>query len=293
MVVMHRRLAMLLIVTCALLLSVSPALAAPLLVDAAWLEAHLGDGNLRIVDMASERKTYQRGHIPGAVYLSVDDVRIKVPAGGYRLPTEAEAARLFGDLGIGPDTHVVIYDDSGDLDAARLFFTLDVFGHRAVSLLDGGIQAWRRAKWPGTTSVPSVARTDYRPARVGERVASAEWVRDRLNDPSVALLDARSADEYTGKDVRARRGGHIPGAVNVEWRENLRADGTFKPVGELRAMYAAQAVTPDKTVVTYCQTHHRAAHTYFVLRLLGYPRLVGYDRSWSEWGNRDDLPLAR
>lgn len=284
---------MLLMATCALLLSVSPVLAAPLLVDAAWLETHLGDGNLRIVDMASERKTYRRGHIPGAVYLSVDDVRIKVPAGGSRLPTEAEAARLFGDLGIGLDTHVVIYDDSGDLDAARLFFTLDVFGHRAVSLLDGGIQAWRRAKRPETTIVPSVARTDYRPARVGERVASAEWVRDRLNDPSVALLDARSADEYIGKDVRARRGGHIPGAINIEWRENLRADGTFKSVDELRAMYAAQAVTPDKTVVTYCQTHHRAAHTYFVLRLLGYPRLVGYDRSWSEWGNRDDLPLAR
>jgi thiosulfate/3-mercaptopyruvate sulfurtransferase len=293
MVVMQRRLAMLLMATCALLLSVSPALAAPLLVDAAWLEIHLGDGNLRVVDMASERKTYRRGHIPGAVYLSVDDVRIKVPAGGYRLPTEAEAARLFGDLGIGPDTHVVIYDDSGDLDAARLFFTLDVFGHRAVSLLDGGIQAWRRAKRPETTVVPSIARTDYRPARVEERVASAEWVRDRLNDPRVALLDARSADEYTGKDVRARRGGHIPGAINVEWQENLRADGTFKPVDELRAMYTAQAVTPDKTVITYCQTHHRAAHTYFVLRLLGYPRLVGYDRSWSEWGNRDDLPLAR
>ena len=118
-------------------------------------------------------------------------------------------------------------------------------------------------------------------------------MRARLSDPTVALLDSRSADEYTGKDVRARRGGHIPGAVNVEWKQNLRPDGTFKPVDELRAMYAAQAITPDKTVVTYCQTHHRAAQSYFVLRLLGYPRLVGYDRSWSEWGNRDDLPLAR
>jgi thiosulfate/3-mercaptopyruvate sulfurtransferase len=290
---MARRLATLLTAVWALLLLVSPAFSAQLLVDSTWLEAHLNDANLRIVDMMSERKAYRQGHIPGAVYLSVDDVRVKVREGGYRLPTEAEAARLFGDLGIGPDTHVVIYDDSGDLDAARLFFTLDVYGHREVSLLDGGIQAWRRGKRAETTVVPSVARTDYRSARIGERVASAEWVRDRLNDPAIALLDSRSPDEYRGKDVRARRGGHIPGAVNVEWKENLRADGTFKSVDELRAMYAAQAVTPDKTVVTYCQTHHRAAHSYFVLRLLGYPRLVGYDRSWSEWGNRDDLPLAR
>ena len=290
---MSRRLATLVTAACALHLSVGPAFAAQLLVDSGWLETHLNDANLRVVDMVSERTAYRRGHIPGAVYLSVDDVRVKMREGGYRLPTEAEVARLFGDLGIGPDTHVVIYDDSGDLDAARLFFTLDVYGHREVSLLDGGIQAWRRGKRAETTVVPSVARTAYRPARVGERVASAEWVRDRLNDPAVAVLDARSPDEYRGKDVRAKRGGHIPGAVNVEWQENLRADGTFKPVDELRAMYAAKAVTPDKTVVTYCQTHHRAAHSYFVLRLLGYPRLVGYDRSWSEWGNRDDLPLAR
>jgi thiosulfate/3-mercaptopyruvate sulfurtransferase len=283
----------LLLATGALLLSTTPALAAQLLVDSAWLEAHLGDASLRIVDMASEATTYRRGHIPGAVYLSVDDVRAKVREGGYRLPTEAEAARLFGELGIGPDTHVVIYDDGDSLDAARFFFTLDVFGHRAVSILDGGIQAWRRGKRPETAAMPSITRTDYHPARRANRVASAEWVRGRLNDPTVALLDARTADEYAGKDVRARRGGHIPGAVNVEWKENLRADGTFKSLDELRAMYAAQAVTPDKTVVTYCQTHHRAAHSYFVLRLLGYPRLVGYDRSWSEWGNRDDLPLAR
>ena len=293
MVVMRRRLVLPLIAACALFVSVPPVLAAQLLVDGAWLEAHLRDGNLRIVDMVSERKDYRRGHVPGAVYLSVDDVRVKVRAGGYRLPTAAEAERLFGDLGIGPDTHVVIYDDSDSLDAARLFFTLDVYGHRAVSLLDGGIPAWRRAKRPETTVVPSVARTDYRPALARERVASAEWVRDRLNDPTVAVLDSRSAAEYTGKDVRARRGGHIPGAVNVEWKQNLRPDGTFKPADELRAMYTSQAITPDKTVVTYCQTHHRAAQSYFGLRLLGYPRLVGYDRSWSEWGNRDDLPLAR
>jgi thiosulfate/3-mercaptopyruvate sulfurtransferase len=266
---------------------------AGLLVDAAWLAAHLDDQNLRIVDMRSAPRDYRRGHIRGAVYLNVDDARIKVAAGGYRLPTPEEGARLVQDLGIGPDTHVVIYDDSGGLHAARLFFTLDVLGHRTVSLLDGGIQAWRRARLPTTTDVRPAVRTHYRPVPAPERAATAEWLRDRLGDPTLALVDTRTAAEYAGRDVRAKRGGHIPRAVNIDWERNLRPDGTFKSADELRALYAAHAVTPDKTVVTYCQTHHRAAHTYFVLRRLGYPRLVGYDRSWSEWGRRDDLPIAR
>jgi len=272
-----------------------PAFAAEpgLLVDTAWLGAHLDDADLRVVDMVTEPEAYLKAHLPGALYLNVNDARVGVPAGGFRLPTEDEAARLLGALGIGPDTRVVIYDDTGGLHAARLFFTLDVFGHAKASLLDGGIQAWQRAKLPVTTEIPKIARTDYRPRLRTELVASAEWVRDRLNDPAIALVDARTPAEYAGKDVRAKRGGHIPGAVNIDWRENLRPDGTFKPVDELRRMYVAKAVTPDKTAVTYCQTHHRAAHSYFVLRLLGYPRVVGYDRSWIEWGNRDDLPIAQ
>ncbi len=272
----------------------TPALAVePLLVDAAWLQAHLGDRDLRIVDMATDRETYQQGHIPGAVHLSVDEARTEVPGAGYRVPTAEEAARLFGRLGLTPETRVVIYDDSGGVHAAWLFFTLDAFGHRRAALLDGGLQTWRRAGLPLSAETSRVAPTTYPVPAGPDHVVTAGWILAHLNDPGVVLVDSRSADEFAGRDVRAQRGGHIPGAVNIDWREHLAPDGRFKPVETLRQLYASRGVTPDRTVVTYCQTHHRAAHAYFVLRLLGYPRLLGYDRSWAEWGNRLDLPIAR
>jgi thiosulfate/3-mercaptopyruvate sulfurtransferase len=111
----------------------------PLLVDATWLHARLSEPDLRIVDMTTEPEDYQKGHISGAVYLHVNDARIAVPAGGFRLPTEEEGARLLGALGIEPRTRVVVYDDAGGLHASRLFFTLEVLGHRQVALLDGGV----------------------------------------------------------------------------------------------------------------------------------------------------------
>lgn len=264
-----------------------------LLLDPGALHAQRDAKDLRIIDMSDDVADYKKGHVPGATHVDLEITRVPVPAGGFRLPRADEASRLFGRLGLTPESRVVIYDDGGSLNAAWLFYVLEAYGHRQVAVLDGGMAAWRRAKLPVVTDTPAIQPTTYRVTLRPERVVTAEWIRERLADPTVKLLDARSTGEYSGAKRHAKRGGHIPGAINVDWQRNLREDGTFKPVEELRALYTGAGLTPDKTVATYCQTNHRGAHGYFVLRLLGYPRVTGYDRSWAEWGNRDDLPIAR
>jgi thiosulfate/3-mercaptopyruvate sulfurtransferase len=261
------------------------------LVETNWVAQHLGDRDLRIIDMRNQPEAYAAGHIPGAVYLGVGQARLSLKEAGFTLPPDYEIEELFGTLGIASETMVVVYDDLGGLNASRLFFTLDYAGHDKMALLNGGLTKWVAEGRPLSREVPPVRETRYRVRTRTERVVTARWIVANLERPDLALVDARSPKEFSGEDVRAKRGGHIPGAINIEWTKNLTDDKRFKPAGELLALYQKAGVTPEKTAVAYCQTMHRGAMGYFALRLLGYPDVRGYDRSWSEWGNDLTLPV--
>jgi thiosulfate/3-mercaptopyruvate sulfurtransferase len=260
-----------------------------LLVDTDWVASHLADETVRIVDMRSIDE-YIQGHIPGAVQLDLAAVRTTTDGvHGQVAPPETVEAVL-GGLGIDADTTVVVYDADTGIDAARLFWTLEYYGHQHVHLLDGGWSAWQRAGNETSTEPPAVAPKTFVARPGSELIADAAWMLAHLDDENLTIVDARSIEEYRGEDVRAQRGGHIPGAILVDWRTTLNQDGSFKDVPALQALYRSAGLEPGQQVVTYCQTGHRAAHDYFTLRLLGYTVRL-YDGSWEEWGNRADTPV--
>lgn len=242
---------------------------------------------------ARPAEEFAAGHLAGAIHLDLWGVSL--------IDTSDAPLRAFmwmiGHLcslrGVTPDRPVVIYEAHSGIRAARVFWFLEYLGHPDVRVLDGGVPAWTGAGLPLTTEalapVPSTWHGEPHPSLL------ATWsdVKDRLGNPGTAIIDTRSDEEYYGEAVRAKRGGAIPGAVHLEWTNNLAADGTYKSADDLRAMYEALGVTPDREVVTYCQGGYRAAHTYLALRLLGFPRVRSYTGSWKEWGDREDLPIER
>jgi len=268
----------------------SPSL--PLLVEPELLERRLGDAQLFIVDLC-QREAYLQSHIPGAAHLAYAQIVHAQPPMLGLLPDNASLAKLLSSIGLRRDHHVVAYDEEGGGRAARLLWTLDVIGHPAFSLLNGGLTAWQEEQRPLTDAVTPRPPSEYRIERADRSLATKEYILTHLRDPGVVLLDTRSPAEFRGDDKRAARAGHIPGARNFDWIRAMDVSRAlrFKPAEELRAELAALGVTPDKEVIAYCQTHHRSAHTYIVLKSLGYPRIKGYPGSWSEWGNSPDTPV--
>lgn len=273
----------------------------PYFVETAWLAEHLNDANLRILDLRyywdkPGVEAYNAGHIPGALYMQWD-IELSDPAHPVRymvLPAE-KLEHLMGRLGIDNSMTVVAYDDEGGHYPSRLWWTLNYYGWDNVRILHGGIPKWIAENRLLATDVPQIEPKTFKvgPVRSEWRKTASE-VLDHLNDPETLILDVRRPTEYTGEEVRAARGGHIPGAKNLLWLDNLnRETWTFKDAQTLQERFTNAGVTPDHKIVTYCHGGVRACHAAIALKMLGYSNVTVYDGSWEEWGNDPALPIRQ
>jgi thiosulfate/3-mercaptopyruvate sulfurtransferase len=271
------------------------------LVDAEWVEQHLQDPNVRLIEVDVDTSAYEQGHIPGAVGFNwqkeLQDQIVRAPV------SKAQLEDLMSRAGVSNDTTVVFYGDNNNWFAAWALWLLKYYGHKDVRLLNGGRVKWLADKREITTEVPSYAPTTYTASEPQADIrALRDYILGHLGESGFTLVDVRSPAEYSGQLLApanlpqegAQRGGHIPGAANIPWSQAVQEDGTFKPAEELHALYAGKGVTPDKEVIAYCRIGERSAHTWFVLtQLLGYPTVRNYDGSWTEWGSLIGAPIEK
>lgn len=270
------------------------------LVTSAWLEEHLDDPAVRVVEIDEDTGAYARSHIPGALaWRWSEDLQHPVRRDYV---DRKELGELLSRAGVGADTTLVLYGGNNNWFAAYGYWLLKYRGFDAVRLLDGGRTKWELERRPLTTDVPTREATGFEltsPARPGLRAYREDVLRDL---GAAAFVDVRSPDEFTGRKLAPDNlpqeqpyvGGHIPGAVNIPWNKAAAEDGTFRPVEELRDLYASSGVLDADEVVAYCRIGERAAHTWFVLHeLLGHTGARNYDGSWTEYGSSVGVPVER
>lgn len=267
----------------------------PLITDAATLQQVLQLPDLLIVDLSSA-ENYQRGHIPGAVHL---DPKRLLHGGSdipNKVPSAAQLSALFSELGLRPNLQVVAYDDQMGPWAGRLIWTLHLVGHQLATFLDGQLPAWIAAGGELETTGNTPSPTQFEATLDPSLIADKPYLLERIGTPELQIWDARSPAEYRGdKLINVAKGGHIPGARNLEWTDTLisQDDWRLKPRSELATLLAQQGWSPEQELITHCQTHRRSGLTYIVARALGYPRVRCYDGSWFEWGNDPATPVER
>ena len=259
-------------------------------ITAQALSDRLNDDDLLLIQVG-DSQFFSHAHIPGAHCLEYAALTDSRPPVDGLLPDADHLSQVFSELGLTSDKHVVAYDAEGCGRSARLIWTLDAMGHSKRSMLDGGLTAWSDGGFATVSGLPSGDSGSYSAKLSGQVVASQERVLAALDDDSVVLLDCRSEAEYLGERSGASRAGHIPGAVNLDWMKMKDETAALKDPAELQTLLSSLGVTPDKTVITYCQSHHRSAFGYCVLKQLGYAKVLGYHGSWSDWGNDADLPI--
>jgi thiosulfate/3-mercaptopyruvate sulfurtransferase len=268
------------------------------LVDADWVETHLDDPGVVLVEVDEDTTAYDKGHIRSAVKLDwkkdlQDPVRRDfVDRHGFE--------QLMSERGIGNDDTVILYGGNNNWFAAYAYWYFRLYGHENVKLLDGGRKKWELESREMVTAVPERPQTSY---QASEQDSSLRALRDEVIAAigKRNLVDVRSPDEFTGKllapahlpQEQAQRAGHIPTAKNIPWSKAANDDGTFKTDDELRALYQSGAgLDFSKDTIAYCRIGERSAHTWFVLHeLLGQPRVKNYDGSWTEYGSLVGVPI--
>ena len=262
----------------------------PFIIEVQQLQELMEENNLLIVDLC-RREVYAKMHIPGAVHVNPTDlISGRQPATG-KMADLAKLENLFSRVGYSPERQIVAYDDEGGGWAGRFIWTLDAIGHECSAYLNGGLLSWYAAGLELTKEIPKLPlQAPVKLVLTGDVVASKEEVLKSLNNPESIIWDARSAEEYSGRQINAHRGGHIPGAINLDWLNVMDRDDNCRIRDDVVELLERHGITPDKKVITHCQTHHRSGLTYLIAKALGY-KVKAYDGSWSEWGNDLSLPI--
>lgn len=265
----------------------------PLILEAEQLLPLLDNKELLIIDL-SDADTYRAYHLPGAIHLDYDDLCCELPRAPGELNPDAPLSQLFNQLGLTHKHHVVAYDNVDNSRACRLLWTLDLIGHNQYSLLDGGLAAWLDERHPVTDEVNDNKPSDSRYTFLEDApTTDLFYLLTHLNDSKLQLVDARSEAEYKGEELRGTRGGHIPGAINLDYREFLSPEHSqrLKAAKEIHALAKAAGLKPKQETICYCHSHRRSALVYIALKSIGFSQLKAYPGSFSEWGNNLDTPI--
>jgi thiosulfate/3-mercaptopyruvate sulfurtransferase len=268
------------------------------LVDADWVEAHLDDPNVVLVEVDEDTAAYAKGHIRNAVRIDwKDDLQDPVRRD---FVSKEQFEKLLSERGIANEHTVVLYGGNNNWFAAYAYWYFKLYGHRDVKLLDGGRKKWELDSRELTDEAPTREKTSY---TAQEQDRSIRAFRDEVVEAigTQNLVDVRSPDEYAGRllapahlpQEQAQRAGHIPTAANVPWSKAANDDGTFRSDDELKEIYTEAGVDWDKDTIAYCRIGERSSHTWFVLKeLLGQDNVKNYDGSWTEYGSLVGVPVA-
>ncbi|MEE9125490.1 MAG: sulfurtransferase [candidate division NC10 bacterium] len=271
------------------------------LVETQWVADNLKDPKIRLVEVDVDTAAYGEGHIPGAIGWNwKTDLEEQLERDILRPDT---FEKLLSRSGIANDTTVILYGDNNNWFATYAFWHVKLYGHADARVMNGGRAKWITEGRPMTKETPSHPATKYQAKDPDKsiRVLRSQVV-DSVGKAGLGLVDVRSPKEFSGEILApenlpqegAQRGGHIPGAANIPWSQAVREDGTFKSVEELKQLYQGKGITPDKEIIAYCRIGERSSHSWYVLKyLLGYPKVLNYDGSWTEYGSMVNVPIER